>query len=106
MPPWLAAAKKRDSDNDYLRMVVQDDLAYENKVTHKYAQFVDGGITDNLGLRALLDAVELAGGPERYVHDARHRDAAPHRRSFRSTPRPISPRASGRRAGSRPSSRR
>jgi NTE family protein len=69
MPPWLAAAKQRDSDNDYLSMVVQDDLAYENKVTHKYAQFVDGGITDNLGLRALLDAVELAGGPERYVQE-------------------------------------
>lgn len=32
MPPWLAAAKQRDSDNDYLSMVVQDDLSYENKV--------------------------------------------------------------------------
>lgn len=67
MPPWLAAAKKRDSDDAYLSMVVQDDLAYQNKVTHRYAQFVDGGITDNLGLRALLDAVELAGGAENYV---------------------------------------
>lgn len=67
MPPWLAAAKKRDSDNAYLSMVVQDDLAYQNKVTHRYAQFVDGGITDNLGLRALLDAVELAGGAQDYV---------------------------------------
>lgn len=67
MPPWLAAAKKRNSDDVYLRMVVQDDLAYQNKVTHRYAQFVDGGITDNLGLRALLDAVELAGGAEKYV---------------------------------------
>lgn len=67
MPPWLAAARKRDTDNDYLSMVVKDDLSYENKVTHKYAQFVDGGITDNLGLRALLDAVELAGGPQGYV---------------------------------------
>ncbi|RZL87403.1 MAG: patatin-like phospholipase family protein [Variovorax sp.] len=67
MPPWLAAAKRRDSDDDYLSMVVQDDLAYQNKVTHRYAQFVDGGITDNLGLRALLDAVELAGGAEKYI---------------------------------------
>lgn len=67
MPRWLAAAKKRDSDDAYLSMVVQDDLAYQNKVTHKYAQFVDGGITDNLGLRALLDAVELTGGAEKYV---------------------------------------
>ncbi|MGJ7509672.1 patatin-like phospholipase family protein [Variovorax sp. GT1P44] len=69
MPPWLAAAKKRDGNNDYLSMIVHDDLAYEDKVTHKYAQFVDGGITDNLGLRALQDAVELAGGPEGYVRE-------------------------------------
>jgi len=67
MPPWLVAAQRRDADNDYLSMVVQDDLAYRNKVTYRYAQFVDGGITDNLGLRALLDAVELAGGAEKYL---------------------------------------
>ncbi|MDN8614396.1 patatin-like phospholipase family protein [Variovorax ginsengisoli] len=67
MPPWLVAAQRRDADNGYLSMVVQDDLAYRNKVTHRYAQFVDGGITDNLGLRALLDAVELAGGAEKYL---------------------------------------
>ena len=67
MPPWLVAAKRRNSDSAYLRMVVQDDLAYQNKVAIRYAQFVDGGITDNLGLRALLDAVELAGGAEQYA---------------------------------------
>ncbi|MDM0014900.1 patatin-like phospholipase family protein [Variovorax sp. J22P168] len=67
MPPWLAAAKKRDGDNAYLSMVVRDDLAYQDKVTHKFAQFVDGGITDNLGLLALLDAVQLAGGARDYA---------------------------------------
>ncbi|MDM0109783.1 patatin-like phospholipase family protein [Variovorax sp. J22R24] len=67
MPPWLEAARKRDTDDAYLSMVVQDDLSYQNKVTHKYAQLVDGGITDNLGLRALLDAVDLAGGAEKYI---------------------------------------
>lgn len=66
-PAWLEAAKKRDSDNDYLTMVVQDDLSYQNKVTHKYAQLVDGGITDNLGLRALLGAVDLAGGAKKFI---------------------------------------
>ena len=47
MPPWLVAAKRRNSDSAYLRMVVQDDLAYQNKVANRYAQFVDGGITVN-----------------------------------------------------------
>lgn len=50
-----------------LTMVVQDDLSYQNKVRHKYAQLVDGGITDNLGLRALLGAVDLAGGAEKFI---------------------------------------
>jgi NTE family protein len=67
LPPWLAAAQKRDTDNPNLAMIVQGDLAYENKVAHKFAQFVDGGITDNLGLRALLDTVELVGGAKAYL---------------------------------------
>lgn len=67
LPAWLAAAQKRDSDNPNLAMIVQGDVAYENKVMHKYAQFVDGGITDNLGLRAMLDTIELFGGAKEYL---------------------------------------
>ena len=67
LPAWLAAAQKRDSDNPNLAMIVQSDVAYEDKVGHKYAQFVDGGITDNLGLRAMLDTIELMGGAKEYL---------------------------------------
>jgi NTE family protein len=70
VPPWLLAAQKRDSDDANLSMIVQGDIAYENKVAHKYAQFVDGGITDNLGLRALLDNVQFAGGAREFVQNA------------------------------------
>lgn len=66
LPAWLAAAQQRDNDNPNLRMIVQGDVAYENKVVHKFAQFVDGGITDNLGLRAMLDTIELVGGAKAY----------------------------------------
>jgi NTE family protein len=66
VPAWLTAAQKRDSDNPNLAMIVQGDVAYENKVAHRYAQFVDGGITDNLGLRAMLDTIELVGGARQY----------------------------------------
>jgi NTE family protein len=69
LPPWLAAAQKRDNDSLDVRMVEQTDLAFENKVTYKYAQFVDGGITDNLGLRAVLDTIDLAGGAKQYERD-------------------------------------
>jgi NTE family protein len=65
-PPWLAAAQRRDADNPNLAMIVRGDAAFEDKVAQKYAQFVDGGITDNLGLRAMLDTIELAGGARQY----------------------------------------
>jgi NTE family protein len=67
LPPWLAAAKRRAGNDANLAMVVQGDLAYQDKVTHKYAQFVDGGITDNLGLRAMLDTIEVVGGAKEYL---------------------------------------
>ena len=66
VPAWLTAAQKRDRDNPNLAMIVQGDAAFEDKVNHKYAQFVDGGITDNLGLRAMLDTIELVGGARQY----------------------------------------
>jgi NTE family protein len=36
--------------------------SYANKTQRKYIHFVDGGITDNIGLRAPYDTISLAGG--------------------------------------------
>ncbi len=45
-----------------------DGLAtYFDRDKRRYAHFVDGGITDNPGLRALVDIVEAVGGPETYL---------------------------------------
>lgn len=67
LPGWLEAARSRQSMDANLRMVVADDAAYADKTGHRYAHFVDGGITDNLGLRALLETVEVIGGAQEYV---------------------------------------
>lgn len=71
VPPWLAAAQKRDNEsfNADLNMIVHNDASFENKVQHRYAQFVDGGITDNLGLRAMVDAIDMAGGAKAYLQE-------------------------------------
>ena len=66
-PAWLAEARKRLPGSADLQMVVDDDLSYSNKAAHRYAHFVDGGITDNLGLRALLETVEVVGGAKDYL---------------------------------------
>ena len=67
LPPWLMEARQRAGSSPDLRMVVDDDSAYSDKVGHRYAHFVDGGITDNLGLRAMLEAVEVLGGAKDYL---------------------------------------
>jgi NTE family protein len=43
-------------------MVVEGLETYYNRDQRQYAHFVDGGITDNLGLRALYEIVMIAGG--------------------------------------------
>jgi NTE family protein len=40
---------------------------YANKDKRKFIHFVDGGITDNLGLRAMSDIIAISGGPEQYL---------------------------------------
>ena len=51
-----------------LKMTVDGMTSYAEREQRKYIHFVDGGITDNLGLRAFYDAVELSGGIKRYAN--------------------------------------
>ena len=76
-PPWLIALKKRAADNARLEQLAAGVETYYDKERRKYAHFVDGGITDNLGLRAIFDIIEAAGGPRSYL-EKMHR--APPRR--------------------------
>jgi NTE family protein len=77
LPGWLSEAQARVQRDANLNMIVREDRSYEQKAAHKYAHFVDGGITDNLGLRALLESVEVVGGAKDYLKS--QRVAAPRR---------------------------
>ena len=68
MPDWLAAAEKRASKNPELALMVDDVKSYFRKEKRQYAHFVDGGITDNLGLRTIYENIELEGGPK-MIHE-------------------------------------
>ena len=61
-PEWLVAAEARAQGNPDIRQVVSGLGTYFDAERRKYAHFVDGGITDNLGLRALYEVIEVAGG--------------------------------------------
>jgi NTE family protein len=64
---WLAATERRAADNPELVQVVGGLQSYFLKDKRQYAHFVDGGITDNLGLRAIYEMIEIAGGPEVFL---------------------------------------
>lgn len=65
-PEWLTALRQRALGNEDLTLVVEGLESYFRRDRRKYAHFVDGGITDNLGLRAVLDTIEAAGGVQPY----------------------------------------
>jgi NTE family protein len=69
-PQWqpnaeaLAIAKQSDE----VARMVEGLQSYNDKQERKYIHFVDGGITDNMGLRAMTDVIAVAGGPSQMVN--------------------------------------
>lgn len=66
MPDWLTAAEQRQQGNPQMTEVIIGLKNYFKEGDRKYSHFVDGGITDNLGLRALYEIIELAGGAKTF----------------------------------------
>ena len=66
IPDWLS--KYLDNAPDNRTKQVADSLKnYLNKDKIKYIHLVDGGIADNLGIRALYDTINLTGGAEQLL---------------------------------------
>ena len=65
-PKWLTAAAQRLADDPELSEVVSGLETYYDEDNRQYAHFVDGGITDNLGLRASYEIVGITGGASAY----------------------------------------
>lgn len=61
-PEWLINARARRESNPRLAVLLDSLDTYMDKEQRPYIHLVDGGITDNLGLRALYDRVTLLGG--------------------------------------------
>ncbi len=68
LPEWLEAAKMRTADDPELASIVEGLETYFERDKRNFAHFVDGGITDNLGLRAIYDIIEVTGGMTHYLH--------------------------------------
>lgn len=64
---WLREVETAAKDSPNLAMLVHGLGTYADKEQRKYIHFVDGGITDNTGLRALHDVMTISGGAEAYL---------------------------------------
>ena len=63
-PEVLAMAK----ESEELAQTLVGLESYNDKETRKFIHFVDGGITDNMGLRAMNDVVTVTGGPNALIN--------------------------------------
>ena len=64
MTPHAIELAKNSKELSRMLMGMQ---TYNDKINRKFIHFVDGGITDNTGLRAMTDVVTVAGGPAQMV---------------------------------------
>ena len=60
LPDYYAAAAA--SDNPRVRVLAEGIESYFDKENRRFIYLVDGGVTDNLGIRSLYDDVEHIGG--------------------------------------------
>jgi NTE family protein len=59
-PPMVEQLAKDDAE---FGLLYEGANSYKDKENRKYIHYVDGGITDNMGLRAMTDVMAVAGGP-------------------------------------------
>ena len=59
---WIRGAEKLAQGDHELKPVIEGLQTYQDKQQRQYVHFVDGGITDNLGLRSMYNLFEIAGG--------------------------------------------
>jgi len=65
VPDWYIDIRKDGGKDIRLAEMIAAIDSYSDKKERKYIHIVDGGITDNLGLRALYDRIALLGGSDR-----------------------------------------
>ncbi len=65
---WSTKIPEQAKMNEEFFQVLKGLQSYTDKEKRKYIHFVDGGITDNTGLRAMTDVIAISGGPGAMVN--------------------------------------
>lgn len=75
---WLEDMKQITEDSPQISHVVDGLLSYAKKDERQYIHLIDGGITDNLGLLAVYEIIEVAGGAREMLDLIDQDEPAPH----------------------------
>jgi len=57
----------KDDESPQLQQAIDGLQGYRDKRAHRYIHLADGGLTDNLGLRAFQEAIDLSGGMSAFL---------------------------------------
>jgi len=63
----MVSAEKRAEHTPQMAQVIQGLRTYQDKDKRRYIHLVDGGLTDNLGLRAIYEIIEALGGASAFM---------------------------------------
>lgn len=67
-PEWPAKVDETAKHSNELAQMLAGLKSYGDKENREFIHFVDGGITDNTGLRAITNVVDVSGGPEQLLN--------------------------------------
>lgn len=62
-----AVASAKESDTPQIQQAIEGLQSYRDKQARRYIHLADGGLTDNLGLRAFQEAIDLSGGMSAFL---------------------------------------
>jgi len=60
-------ADEQAKHSDEFAQLLEGLQSYNDKENRRYIHFVDGGITDNMGLLAMTDVIAISGGPNQMI---------------------------------------
>ena len=72
LPRWIKRAARRAKNHPELSVTLDGIRKFFDKENNKYLHLVDGGITDNLGLRSIYDFIEMIGGARNFLRVLKH----------------------------------
>jgi NTE family protein len=75
VPGWVTEGLKEKETNSRRYRAALTQRALLNSEDHPYIHLLDGGLTDNLGLRAILDRIVINGGIWDTLQEYGHQDA-------------------------------